>query len=126
MGHRASPRLAHANATVRLAERIRLEETGQVRGTTDESTAFRTTGRSTAGLYVEADSKLLQFAISTAILGGAMGLLCGLTLIRTHICSRRTEYEAHRAGCVACGRCYLSCPREHLRRQQSIPAELQS
>lgn len=123
VGYRAAPALAQSNAIVRLAERIRLEETGQVRGVIDESTAFRTTGRSVDSLYTQAASKLRQFAWGSSLLGGAMGLLCGLTLIQTHICVRREEYEAHRAGCVACGRCYWSCPREHLRRQQAKPLQ---
>lgn len=118
VGHRAAPALARSNATILLAERIQLEEADLVQGLTDESTAFRTTGLSVASLYDEAAAKHRQFALGSALLGGAMGLLCGLTLIRAHICHRREEYEAHRAGCVACGRCYLSCPREHLRREQ--------
>ena len=116
VGLRAAPALAESHATVRLAERIRQEEAGQVSGVTDESTAFRTTGRNVGSLYAEAESKHRQFAWGGGLLGAAMGLLCGLTLIRAQSCFQRTEYEAHRAGCVACGRCYLSCPREHLRR----------
>ena len=122
LGHRASPALARSNATVRLADRIRLENAGLVRDVTDESTAFRTTGRRDETLYALADAKERQFALGGALLGAAMGLLCGLTLIRTHICFRRDEYEAHRAGCIACGRCFASCPREHLRRQQLHPS----
>lgn len=126
IGYRTAPALAQSNATVQLAERIRLEEAGLVRGTTDESTAFYTTGLSVASLYDQAAVKHRQFAWGASLLGGTMGLLCGLTLIRAHICFKRDEYEAHRAGCLACGRCYLSCPREHLRRQQASnlhPAE---
>ncbi|HDS84089.1 MAG TPA: 4Fe-4S binding protein [Phycisphaerales bacterium] len=126
IGFKAAPALARSNAVVRLAERIRLEETGLVADRTDESTAFRTTNRTIENLYTEAEAKQQDFVIGSTLLGGAMGLLCGLTLMRTHICFRRDEYEAHRAGCVACGRCYLSCPREHLRRQRRTdlqPAE---
>ncbi len=119
IGLRAAPALAQSNATVRLADRIRMEEDGRVSDTTDESDAFRTTGRSVADLYDQADDKRRAFVIGSMLLGGAMGLLCGLTLIRSHICVQRDEYEAHRAGCVACGRCFASCPREHRRRQQN-------
>ena len=122
LGHRAAPALARSNATVRLADRIRLEDAGLVRDATDESTAFRSTGRRAETLYALADAKAGQFALGGTLLGAAMGLLCGLTLIRTHICFRRDEYEAHRAGCIACGRCFASCPREHLRRQQLHPS----
>lgn len=122
IGYEAAPALARANPTVRLADRIRLEEAGLVSGRTDESTAFRSTNRTIESLYTQAEAKQQDFALGSTLLGGAMGLLFGLTLIRTHICFRRTHYETHRAGCVACGRCYWSCPREHLRRhRQSHP-----
>ena len=125
VGYKAAPVLARANATVQLADRVRLEEAQLVQDTTDESTAFRTTRQSIASLYTQAEAKGRQFTLGTALLGAAMGLLCGLTLIRTHICTRRDEYEAHRAGCVACGRCFVSCPREHLRRKQRHPEKPQ-
>jgi NAD-dependent dihydropyrimidine dehydrogenase PreA subunit len=121
LGYKAAPALSRSNATVRLADRLRLEEAGIVHESTDESTAFRTTGRSTESLYEETAVKQRHFSIGSTLLGSAMGLLCGLTLMRTHICFRRDEYEAHRAGCIACGRCFLSCPREHLRRNLQHP-----
>jgi len=121
LGYKAAPLLAHSNPTVQLADRIRLEETGVVRDTTEESDAFRTTGHSVESLYAQAEVKGRQFTLGVMLLGAAMGLLCGLTVIRTHICVRRDDYQAHRAGCFACGRCFTACPREHLRRKQRQP-----
>ena len=53
-GRRLEAPLAQVHPTVQLAERLRLEETGQVEGTTDASEAFRNTRPSPAELYAEA------------------------------------------------------------------------
>jgi NosR/NirI family transcriptional regulator, nitrous oxide reductase regulator len=45
-GYSLKERLARVHPRVRTAERVYLEESGQVTGTTDASDAFRTTGRS--------------------------------------------------------------------------------
>ena len=102
--------LSRVHATVRLAERIHLEETGAVTETTDASDAFRTTGRSVKELYTDALAVKGQFDRGTWLLGGFVGLVAGLTLISLSIRRSRTDYEADRALCVACGRCFDYCP----------------
>jgi NosR/NirI family nitrous oxide reductase transcriptional regulator len=59
-----------------------------------------------------------QFAIGGALLGGFLGFVIGGKLVALSVRRRRTEYEADRAGCFACGRCYKFCPmeRERLKR----------
>jgi ferredoxin len=81
--------MSRADATVRLADRIYLEEAGKAEGTSDASLAFRGSGKGIDELYAEASN------IS----------------IRWH----RAEYEADRASCLACGRCFEYCPREQVR-----------
>jgi ferredoxin len=49
------------------------------------------------------------------IVGGFVGLVIGLKLIGLSIRRKRTDYEADRASCLACGRCFKYCPREHIR-----------
>jgi ferredoxin len=51
------------------------------------------------------------------LLGGFLGLVIGLKLIRLSVYRRRVDYEADPALCVACGRCFDYCPRERLRRK---------
>jgi NAD-dependent dihydropyrimidine dehydrogenase PreA subunit len=109
---------ARAHATVRLAERIRLEETGRVEGTTDASDAFRGTGAETADLYQDASTIREKFGFGGWILGGFIGLVIGLKLISTSIWRQRKDYEADRASCLACGRCFEYCPVEHKRRNK--------
>jgi NosR/NirI family nitrous oxide reductase transcriptional regulator len=117
-GYTLKERLAHTHPAVRTAERVYLEETGQVQGTTDASDAFRAAGQTTEQLYSEATMIRGQFAIGGALLGGFLGFVIGGKLVALSVRRRRTEYEADRAGCFACGRCYKFCPmeRERLKR----------
>jgi len=115
---RASGWMARVHSTVRLADRIYLEETGGVSDTTDASAAFRATGRQIKDLYAEAGGIEGRVGTGSWILGCFMGLLVGLKLIAHSIRRTRTDYKADRASCLACGRCFEYCPREHLRRQK--------
>ena len=100
---------------VRLAERIHAEESGQVTDTTDASAAFRATGRAIEELYAEADGIRAKFDTGGWIFGAFVGLVAGLKLIALSVWRQRSDYEASRASCLACGRCYKHCPREHVR-----------
>jgi ferredoxin len=106
---------SRAHPTVRLAERIYLEETGAVEETTDASSAFRATGNEIKGLYEEASNIRARFELGGWILGGFVGTVIGLKLLGLSVSRRRTDYEADRASCLACGRCFSYCPREHVR-----------
>jgi ferredoxin len=120
MGMSVDKTFSRAHPDVRLAERMWLEEsgaakpvtnsTGIVKITTNESDAFRKTGQTTATLYAHADAIRRQFRLGGGILGGFMGLVIGIKLIALSIRWRRDEYQAHRAGCLACGRCFEFCP----------------
>jgi len=107
--------LSRMHATVRLADRIYLEQAGQAEGTTDASSAFRATGRELKELYAEAASIQSEFNIGGWAVGGFVGLVIGSKLIRHSLWRRRADYQPDRAGCVACGRCFEYCPREHVR-----------
>lgn len=114
-GYALKERLARMHPRVRTAERVYLEETGQVPGTTNASDAFRTTGQASQTLYQEATKIRDQFAIGGALLGAFVGFVAGGKLVALSVRRRRTDYEADPAGCFACGRCYKYCPKEHER-----------
>ena len=118
---RTSGQMSCIHPTVRLADRIHLEDRGRVEDTTDASDAFRGTGRDSQDLHAEAAA--IQSAVhrGTWILGGFLGLVAGLKLIAHSIRRPRTEYQADKAQCLACGRCYKYCPREHLRLHRLSP-----
>jgi NAD-dependent dihydropyrimidine dehydrogenase PreA subunit len=118
-GHSLKGPLARVHPTVRTAERVYLEEAGQVEGTTDASDAFRATGRTSDALYDEASQIRAKFEVGGALLGGFLGLVVGGKFLALSVRRRRTEYEADPASCFACGRCYQYCPREHERRKKS-------
>jgi len=112
---RTAGKMSRMHPTVKLADRIYLEESGQAKDTTDASAAFRGTGRSVEELYAETAS--IQFAVGRGswILGGFLGLVIGLKLIMHCVRRPRTDYQADKAQCLACGRCFKYCPRERLR-----------
>jgi NosR/NirI family nitrous oxide reductase transcriptional regulator len=108
-------RLARMHPRVRTAERVYLEETGKVEGTTDASDAFRATGRPSEELYREATVIRDRFALGGTLLGGFLGLVVAGKLVTLSVRRGRSDYEADRAGCFACGRCYQYCPKERQR-----------
>ncbi|KPK77359.1 MAG: hypothetical protein AMJ79_03465 [Phycisphaerae bacterium SM23_30] len=109
VSHLSTP-FSRMHADVRLAERIYLEETGQVEDTVDESDAFRATGNPPEMLYQQARSIHDQFIRGGWILGAFLGLVVVGKLIRLSVFRRQSDYQAHRAYCLACGRCFASCP----------------
>lgn len=117
---------SRVHATVRLAERIYMEEAGTVEGTTDASSAFRATGKGMEELYEEASGIRGKLALGGWVFGGFVALVGGLKLIGVSRRRRRTDYEADRASCVACGRCFEYCPKEHVRLKKAKEAGEQS
>ena len=123
-GDRLSVPLSRMHPDVALAERVRLEETGRVEGTTDASEAFLNTGRPAAELYAEAIALREQFAFAGRWLGAWVGLVIGLKLIHLSLRRRRVDYQPDPANCLACGRCFQYCPAEQARRGliQNLPS----
>ncbi len=105
-----APATSRMDATVRLAERIYLEDKGELTDTTDATDAFRASGKPVQQLYDEAADIRAQFRLGGLMVGVFVGAVAGLKLINHSIRWQRTEYEANRAGCFACGRCYNYCP----------------
>ncbi|MBW8039463.1 MAG: 4Fe-4S binding protein [Planctomycetes bacterium] len=117
IGFALRPVTSRMHATVRLADGIYLEETGQAQETTDTSSAFRATGKEVQDLYAEALDIQAEFGLGGWIFGGFVGLVIALKLIVLSLRRQRTDYEAGRAGCLACGRCFEYCPKEHTKRK---------
>ncbi len=115
LGRRLEIPLAQVHPTVRLADRIRLEQTGRVEGTVDASDAFRNTGRPADDLYQEASALSGEFRRAGGWFGAWVGLVVGAKLIYLSVRRRRSDYQPDRAACVSCGRCFWYCPGEQAR-----------
>jgi NosR/NirI family transcriptional regulator, nitrous oxide reductase regulator len=116
--------MARLDTTVHLADRIDLEEKGEVKDLTIASEAFRTTGQPIDELKSTADQKERSIERGAILLGAFLGLVIGLKLLGLSVRRRRENFEADRATCVACGRCFEFCPIEKKRRGQvAAPGE---
>ncbi|MHC4524385.1 MAG: 4Fe-4S binding protein [Planctomycetota bacterium] len=111
VGHTLHPKLALNHPVVSLAQRVKLEQAGVYKESIDQSKAFYNSGQTLEDLNQIANVKQQQFSLGAALVGGFMGLVIGATLLTHSIFWKRSEYEAQRTGCVACGRCYNYCPR---------------
>ena len=115
LGARLAPPLSRVHATVRLAERVRSEEDGLVKGTTDASDAYRRTGRRNEELYAEAGAIKFRFLWGGRLLGAWVGLVVGGKLVSLAVRRARADHEPDRSKCISCGRCFGYCPRERAR-----------
>lgn len=120
MGNHIAPFAARSHPTVALAERIWMEENRKVEDTTDASRYFRSSGETIRSLYQHAAAVRARFENSGWFFGGFLGLIFGGKLILLGLRPRQRDYEAERAGCVSCGRCFKYCPREQEHRLQKI------
>ena len=107
--------MSRLHPEVTLAERVRLEETDQVEGTTDATDAFYNTGRPRTELYASARDLHGRFTTAGYWFGAWVALVLVVALIQTSLRRRRTEYTADRGNCVSCGRCFWYCPAEQVR-----------
>lgn len=104
--------LARTHPTVRLAERVRLEDSGAVVGTTVDSRTFRTTDGDVETLMSRADAIRERCRTGGWLLGAYLGLVVVGRLIRLSRWRRRTECRPDPASCLECGRCFAYCPQQ--------------
>ena len=116
--------LAGKHRTVDLAARVYLEESGKVSGATDASVAFRMTGAPVADLYAAARVVRDRYLMAGRLGGAWIALVIGFKLIALTVCRKRQEYETDPTRCVACARCFKSCPQELLRLGVLVPESL--
>lgn len=110
VGSRAGSMSSSVNPTVSLAHRIYLEQHGLASETNDQTEAFRKTGEKASQLFSRAEIIYVQFHKGGAILGGLLGLILGLKLMLGGLGRVGSDYQADRASCLGCGRCFDACP----------------
>jgi len=116
LGLRLGAPLSKLHPVMRLADHVRLDEAGLLPAPGDDVTAFRASGKSVEALVAEAGAVARRTARGGAWLGAFLGLVVLVKLFALSLGRRQTDYEAERISCVACARCFDSCPQEHLRR----------
>jgi NosR/NirI family transcriptional regulator, nitrous oxide reductase regulator len=107
---KTAPTLAKMHPTVRLSQRVEREDSKEVSDTTDASQAFRESGRPVEDLHATAAEIRENMTKGSLIAGLFIGLVIALRLIALSTRRTRQDYQADRALCVACGRCFEFCP----------------
>ncbi|HUV38717.1 MAG TPA: hypothetical protein VMY39_03845 [Planctomycetota bacterium] len=117
LGAWSGPLLARAHYEVRLADWVRLREAGRPVSEVNEVKAFVKSKREAADVIANAEQLEGTFRTGGAVLGAWCGLVFALFIFGFHRTRRREIYEIDYDACVACTRCFMSCPRERLRRR---------
>jgi NAD-dependent dihydropyrimidine dehydrogenase PreA subunit len=116
----SAPTLARTHYSVQLADAVRAELAQPERPDSDEYESFVKQRAHADEVYAEADAIVATFRIGGIILGVWTGLVFSIAIFGFHRTRKRTIYEIDYEMCVACTRCFLSCPRERARRAEGI------
>lgn len=112
LGDAAGAALARKHRVVNLAERVHLETSGTVQGTTEASEAFHAAGTPQEKLFGEAHT-LRERYVRAGRLGGIwVGLVVGIKLLTLGFRRKRERYETDAEHCLACARCFEFCPQD--------------
>lgn len=109
LGIYAGSPLSLVNSTVRLSQNILEAATEE---TADVIDAFYNTGQTIEELQARAKNIDQQFAVGGGILGGFLGFIIGMKLVKSSVRRKRVDYEMDRVTCLSCARCFSYCPVE--------------
>ena len=113
-GSRLGPAAARLHPTVALAElHLANEKTpANYPPMTPEALALERAAADPDAVIAAAQVVRRRVALAAWLFGGWAGLVIGLKLLSLSVRVTRTDYEPDRGACVACARCFLSCPNE--------------
>ncbi len=112
VGHRLSVPLSRYDSTVAVAERILAEKQDPALEPTLESQTFRSKGVTEKELIQNALTIRAQMNAGGWLVGGFIGLVCGLKLIGFSTMRTQKDYEVDRTHCFSCARCCTYCPND--------------
>ena len=117
LGSRFSEPASRLHRSVGLAEFYLRQQSpaAQTNLTTVQELALSRAQKEAAELLPEAVAVRRRFVLAGALFGVWIALVIGLKQLGFSFWRKRTDYEPDRAGCLACARCFLSCPQERVR-----------
>jgi NosR/NirI family transcriptional regulator, nitrous oxide reductase regulator len=118
LGSKLSTPASRMHATVELAERYLAEQTTSVPYgvQTPEALSLSRAEQDPRALLAAAVEIRQRFVWAGWLFGAWVGLVLGVKLVSLALRQRRTDFEPDRGGCVACARCFDSCPSELVRK----------
>ena len=122
LGRLATPFLAGAHRDVKLAAEVWAEQSTPIPAAQRslESQAFHTENRSKSEAFARARRVESQFRLGGMLLGLWCGLIVSAKLFALSRAPKRDCYDIDLGSCVACSRCFETCPREQLRRGEIV------
>ncbi len=117
LGSKGSVPFSKVHPTVALAERYAQtnKPTVMPNPPTPDSLALGRAERDAPQLVAAAVDIRRRFVLSGWLFGGWTALVIVVKLIGLSVRPDRAEFEPDRGACVACARCFLSCPNERVR-----------
>ncbi len=109
-GAAAGPWFSRDHFTIRVAEKLVAEETQGFEERSFETQAYLDQGLEPETIYQEALLVKEAFTRGSRWFGLWVGLVLSMTMLSLLQDRPRQEYEADKGACLACGRCYASCP----------------
>lgn len=110
------------DSTVQLAQAVEASEKGMPPADYEDNlTAWRKSGETPEQLYVRAATVTAHLGLGAAIAGAWLGSVIAFRLLKWGRGLPRAIYDADAGTCVACARCFASCPVE-LERLGKIPS----
>jgi NosR/NirI family transcriptional regulator, nitrous oxide reductase regulator len=117
MGNHLGPPVSKLNPTVELAGRYVRQQSSPVPygAMTPEALSLQRAERDPEALLKSAAGLRQRFTLACMIFGGWIGLVFGLKLVSLSLRTLRADFEPDRGACLACARCFRSCPNELVR-----------
>ena len=116
LGYLAGPTLSLAHRDVQLAQAVMREEQQATSPAPDEVKVFRDAGGVPNELYAQLQVIVRRFRVGGSLVGIWMGLAISGKLVAYSVRRRNPEYSTDPGTCIACARCFMSCPVELKRR----------
>lgn len=114
---------ARLDGTVQLARIVQASQEAAPSGDAlDRFAAWEKTGETAEQLYARAADVTSRLGVGAAIAGAWLGSVIAFRLLKWGRREPRTIHDANAGTCVACARCFTSCPVELERRGLISPA----